>query len=388
MKSIYYNKQSINNQDVKSIISVLHHDKITTGKAVDKFEKNISNFTSAKYVVTSTNATSSIHLSLISINLKKNDIVIMPSVNFISAFNMCKFMQAKVYLADVDPITGQMTHENLFECIKKNKLSKIKAVITMYLGGSPENVIELYKLKRKHKFILIEDACHAFGASYKHKNKLYKVGSCRHSDICTFSFHPVKPITTGEGGALTTNNPIFAKKAKLYRSHNIIRHKNRHWIYDIQSVGMNYRLSDINCALGNSQLKRINSFLEIRKKISKMYDKNLSKFKNFIKTANYNKNSSYHLKILIFNFSKLKCNKNEVFAYFKKKRIFLQYHYIPIYLFKIGRKYSNSNNFHGANKYYRSAISFPIHCNLTKKQFEKIIQTLTLFIKKYSKRNA
>ena len=136
----------------------------------------------------------------------------------------------------------------------------------MYLGGSPENVIELYKLKRKYKFILIEDACHAFGASYKHKNKFYKVGSCRHSDICTFSFHPVKPITTGEGGALTTNNPIFAKKAKLYRSHNIIRHKNRHWIYDIESFGMNYRLSDINCALGNSQLERINSFLEIRKK--------------------------------------------------------------------------------------------------------------------------
>ena len=139
----------------------------------------------------------------------------------------------------------------------------------MYLGGCPENVIEIFRLKKKYKFILIEDACHAFGSKYKFKNKYLKIGSCKHSDICTFSFHPVKPITTGEGGALTTNNLNYAKKARLFRSHNIIRNKNKHWVYNIKSFGMNYRLSDINCALGNSQIKKINKFIKIRNNIFK-----------------------------------------------------------------------------------------------------------------------
>lgn len=386
MKLINYNRHSVDNLDCKNVVSSLRKEKITTGSEVQNFEKNIKSFTKAKYAIASSSATSAIHISLLSIDLKKNDVVIMPAINFIAAFSMCKMMGAKIHLADVDSMTGQMTPKNIIDCIKKNKLSKIKVVFSMYLGGCPENVIEIFRLKKKYKFILIEDACHAFGSKYKYKKKYLKIGSCEHSDICTFSFHPVKPITTGEGGALTTNNLNYAKKARLFRSHNIVRNKNKHWVYNIKSFGMNYRLSDINCALGNSQIKKINKFIKIRNNISKQYNNYLKKFTEYLQPIYYNeKYSSHHLKILLFNLKKLKCNKDEIFKFFKKNKIFLQYHYIPIYKFNIANKY-NTNFFVGANKFYRSAISFPIHCNLNKKELEKIFQTIQKLIKLFKKK--
>ena len=130
-----------------------------------------------------------------------------------------------------------MTPKFLTDCIKKNKIKKIKAVITMYMGGFPENISQFYYLKKKYAFSIIEDACHAFGASYKHNNKTFKVGSCKHSDVCTFSFHPLKPITTGEGGIVTTNNKNIYQDLLLLRSHGISRSKNKHWEYDVTKIG-------------------------------------------------------------------------------------------------------------------------------------------------------
>ena len=138
----------------------------------------------------------------------KNDIILMPAVNFISSYNMAKIMQLKIYLVDVDEYTGQITPDKVLDCIKKNKLKKIKALIVMYNGGYPENVKQFYDIKKKYNFLIIEDACHALGAEYKHKKKYYKIGSCKHSDVCTFSMHPLKTITSGEGGIISTNNFI------------------------------------------------------------------------------------------------------------------------------------------------------------------------------------
>ena len=180
----------------------------------------------------------------------------MPAVNFIAAYSMASLLGAKIYLADVNPSTGQMTPKTLMECIKRFKLKKIKVILTMYMGGFPENILEFYKIKKKYKSILIEDACHAFGAQYSINNKNYKIGSCSHSDISTFSLHPLKPITTGEGGILSTNNKKFYNIAKTLRSHGIIKNKKKHWDYNVTNLGFNYRISDINCALGISQLKK------------------------------------------------------------------------------------------------------------------------------------
>ena len=261
MKTIPYGRQFINFQDIKFVSKALNEDLITTGNYVKKFEKNISKFFNVKYASTCNSGTSALHLAFMAVELKKNDVIIMPAINFIAAFNMARFMNAKIFLADVDPLTGQMTPRTLLECIKNNKLKKIKAIVTMYLGGYPENIVEFYKIKKKFNCYLIEDACHAMGAKYAYKKKYLYVGSCYHSDISTFSLHPVKTITAGEGGVITTNNKDIFDKIISLRSHGINKNKVFHWKYDVSRPGFNYRLSDINCALALSQLKQIDKKL-------------------------------------------------------------------------------------------------------------------------------
>ena len=176
MKFIPYGRQCIDNQDIKLVSKALKEDFITTGNYVKKFENKISKFFKVKYSLSCSSGTSALHLALIAIDLKKNDVIIMPAINFIAVYNMAKFMNARIFLADVDPKTGQMTPQTLFSCIRNNKLKKIKAIVTMYLGGYPENVIGFYKIKKKFNCYLIEDACHALGAQYIYKKKNIFIG--------------------------------------------------------------------------------------------------------------------------------------------------------------------------------------------------------------------
>ena len=296
MRNIPYGRQYIDSQDIRIVSKALKEDLITTGRYVKKFENKISKFLKVKYAASCNSGTSALHLAFMAIDLKKDDTIIMPAVNFIAVYNMARLMNAKIFLADVDPLTGQMTPETLLECIKNNKIKKIKAIITMYLGGYPENVVEFYNIKKKYKCYLIEDACHAFGARYKFKKKKVFIGSCKHSDLATFSFHPVKTLTTGEGGIVTTNNKILANKVLLLRSHGIMREKNKHWEYNIKDPGFNYRLSDINSALGLSQLNKIKNFINFRSKIYKTYLTFLINSR-YILLPKYNKNNdpAFHL---------------------------------------------------------------------------------------------
>jgi dTDP-4-amino-4,6-dideoxygalactose transaminase len=277
MKPIPYGRQFINYQDIKFVSKSLKEDLITTGNYVKKFENNISKFFNVKYASTCNSGTSALHLAFMAIELKKDDVVIMPAINFIAAYNMARFMNAKIFLADVDPLTGQMTPDTLLECIKNNKIKKIKVIVTMYLGGYPENVFEFYNIKKKYNCYLIEDACHALGSKYLFNKNFFYIGSCKHSDLSTFSLHPVKTITTGEGGIVTTNNKVFYNRIISFKSHGIKKDKISHWKYDISKSGFNYRLSDINCALGLSQLKKINNFINYRKKVFNVYNAELKK---------------------------------------------------------------------------------------------------------------
>jgi dTDP-4-amino-4,6-dideoxygalactose transaminase len=316
------------------------------------------------------------------IELKKNDVVIMPAINFIAVYNMARLMNAKIFLADVDHLTGQMTPETLLKCIKVNKLKKIKAIITMYLGGYPENVIEFYNIKKKFKCYLIEDACHALGAKYFYKKRFFSIGSCSHSDISTFSLHPVKTITTGEGGLVTTNNKILYNKITSLRSHGIHKDKNLYWKYNIYKLGFNYRLSDINCALGLSQLDKINQFIQFRKKIYIYYKVKLNKYKNLITLNNYNKNNkpSYHLFLISINFRKLGFMKDKLLKFLKKNKILAQYHYIPLYKFKIfGKKKLSYPN---SEFYFNRTISLPIFFNYTHKQNNYVLSRINDFFHK------
>jgi len=322
MRTIPYGRQFVDSNDIKEVSKALKQDLITTGSYVKKFENKISKFLKVNYALSCCNGTAALHLAFMAINLKKDDVVIMPAINFIASYSMAKFMNAKIYLADVDSLTGQMTPKTLVGCIKKYKIKKIKAVVTMYLGGYPENVIEFYKIKKKYRFYLIEDACHALGARYFYNKTYIPIGSCKHSDIATFSLHPVKTITSGEGGVVVTNRRLIHEKMILLRSHGIEKDKKFHWRYNIAKPSFNYRLSDLNCALALSQIKKIKIFINYRKKIYNFYINNFKTNNNLINFPKFmKKNSSFHLFLLSINFKKIKKKKNYLLNFLKKKKI-------------------------------------------------------------------
>lgn len=382
---IPYGRHFLDINDKKAVSESLSSKSISNGDYVKKFETNVTQYCKSNHGFSCNSGTSALLLAFLSINLKKNDIVVIPSINFIAAASMASFLNAKIYFADVSPTTGQMTPENLLECIKKNNLKNIKAVVTMYLGGEPNNVEDFFILKKRYKFYLIEDACHAFGADYFIKNKKYKVGSAQHSDICCFSFHPLKTITTGEGGFLTTNKNSLAKKINLIKSHGIIRDPKKHWKYSIEDLGFNFRLSDINAALGLSQMKKINTFLSKRKEVSNLYTKHISDNYNFITLPKYSKknNSGHHLFVVHLDFKKLKITKDQLFSFLLKRKIFVQYHYIPQYYFKVfNNNMTKNQKFYGAEKFYNSALSLPIYPYLKNKEIIYILESIKKFISK------
>ena len=384
MTKIPYGRQYIDKHDLLTVSKSLKQPLITTGGYVKSFEKKLSKFFKVNNALVCNSGTSALHLAFLASDIKKGDVVIMPAINFISAYSMCKLIGAKIYLSDVDSKTGQMTPQLLLECIKRNKIKKIKAFLTMYMGGFVENITEFYKIKKKFNCLFIEDACHAFGASYSFKKKLIKVGACKHSDISTFSLHPLKPITTGEGGIVTTNNNSIAEKIRRFRSHGIIRHSKFHWKYNVSNYGFNYRLSDINSALGIAQLKKINFFLKKRKKIYEYYKTNLNNYKNLIYFPKYNEKNkpSYHLVLININFKNFRKNKDIFLKYLYKNNIISQFHYIPIYNFKTLK--SKKKKLKNSEEYHASTLSIPIYHSLKNKDQNLIINVIKKFFK-YSK---
>ena len=380
---IPYGRQYVSSDDIRLVSKALKEDLITTGNYVKKFENKISKFLNVKFALSCNSGTSAIHLAYMAINLKKDDIIIMPAINFIAAYNMASLYKPKIFLADVDPLTGQMTPQTLLEFIKKNNLKKIKVVVTMYLGGYPENRLEFYNIKKKFNFYIIEDACHALGAKYNYKKKSLCIGSCTHSDISTFSLHPLKTITSGEGGLITTNNNSFFKKIISLRSHGINKDKSYHWKYDVLTKGYNYRLSDINCALALGQLKKINRFINYRKKVYDIYKLKLNKFKNAISFPTYSYNKpAYHLSLISFSFKNSE-NKDKLLKFLMKNKILSQYHYIPIYKLKIFNKKIKLGNYTGSEFYFKNTISLPIYYNLNINHQKKIIDKIKFYIQKY-----
>ena len=391
MKAITYNKQYIDNDDKQSVFNALGEEKITTGNLIINFENNLKRYLGSKFVSCVNSGTSAIDLAIKSLELKKNDIVIMPSINFIASYNCAKNIGLKIYLSDVDPKSGQSRPEDIENVIKKNNLKKVHLVVTMYLGGQPDNVIEFFKLKKKYNFFLMEDSCHALGGNYLYKGKRYKVGCAKHCDISTFSLHPLKTITSGEGGIISTNNRSIHNKVNLLRSHGILRKKKEYWNYDVILNGYNFRMSDINAALGNSQLSKIDSFVKDRRKIVKNYIKKLDRLKDYctlsIKDKKNLSQSAWHLLIISMKFNKFKVTKNNLIKFFLKKKIYLQIHYIPIYKFKVFKEKQKlkQKSLPGAETYFKNSVSIPIFYKMTIGQIEFVVDTLIDFIKKNKK---
>lgn len=380
-----YSRQYLFPKDIKEVVKVLKSKYLTQGPQIEKFEKKLSKKTKSKYAVVTNSATSALHLACLALGLKKNDYLWTVPITFIASANCGIYCGAKIDLVDINKDTFnidiKVLEQKLQQAKKKNKLPKI--LIPVHLGGNPCDLEKINSLAKKYKFKVIEDASHAFGSRYK--NSI--IGDCRYSDAVVFSFHPVKPITSGEGGAVMSNNYKIYKKIKMLREHGIVREKNlfknkkqiKPWYFEQQYLGFNYRLSDINAALGSSQVDHLNKFLKKRNNIAEIYYKKLTDKIEFQKN-HPNTLSARHLFIIKVQ----KKIHEDFFNFLRSKGLFVQLHYIPIYRhpyykkkFKFDiKKFPNSEN------YYSTAFSIPIYFSLDKKKQFKIVNLINSFFKK------
>jgi len=385
---IPYGRQNINEDDINEVNEILRSDFLTQGPTVISFENALSNYTNSKYCIAVNSATSALHISCLSLGVKKDDIVWTSPISFVASSNCALYCGAKVDFIDIDKDNYNISVDKLekkLELAKKNNQLP-KVIIPVHLSGQSCDMKKIHFLSKKYGFKIIEDASHAIGASYLGN----KVGCCKYSDITVFSFHPVKIITSGEGGACTTNDKNIANLLARHRSHGITRHENEMdekshgpWYYQQLELGFNYRMTDIQAALGLSQLKRLDEFISTRHEIAKRYN-TAFRNKNIIipKQEQYNY-SSYHLYIIRLKTSMPKLDKLSLFKMMRKNGILVNLHYIPIYKHPYYKKMGfNSIDFPEAEKYYEEAMSIPIHTVLEKSEQDYVIQNILRFIGK------
>ena len=377
MKKYSYSKQKIDKLDIIEVKKALYSANISRGPLINKFESKLSSFTGSKYSILVNSGTSALILAVQSLSLKKNTYIAIPNITFIASANSVLLSGFKVLLVDVDSKTGLVNYDTLKKTIRNKNVS---CFINVHLNGNLDNLKKIHNLCKKNKIKIIEDACHALGTTYVLKKKKFKVCDNSFCDISTLSFHPAKIITSGEGGALLTNNYRIYKKALSLMNHgyqkSYIKKKGyRHEYYKILFPGYNFRLSDINCALGYSQIKKIRKKLSHRKKIANFYDNYFKKSKFFdIIRINKNVSSAYHLYPLqIKKFDKI--NKIKFMNNLKDKNIHTQIHYLPLNrqpLYKL-----KNSKFPGSQIYYEKSLSIPMHDEITLDDARKIANIIT-----------
>ena len=379
MKIINYGRQTIDNSDIKSVVKTLKSNYLTQGPKVLEFEKAINKKFGSRYSVAVSNGTAALFIATKALGWKKKDIIITTPITFLATANCIENLGAKTDFVDINEKDFTIDIKKLEKKLKKNK--KIKGVIAVDYAGHPSDWKSLRKLADKYKFTLINDNCHAIGAKYNNNLKY----AIKYADIVTHSYHPVKTITTGEGGAILCKDKKIYKKVVRTRSHSIIKNKPniKSWHYDVYEVGFNYRMSDIQCALGLSQLKKLSQFVKKRRLIANYYKKLLKDDKRFIlPSENKDIFHSYHLFPLQIDFNKTKINKSILFKKMKKKGINLQVHYIPIYRQPFYRKKYNfkKENFKNSERFFKRVLSLPIYPSLTFKEANRVIKTITKLI--------
>ena len=384
---IPYGKQDINQADIDSVIDVLQSDFLTQGPQVPLFEKTVSDYCGVEYGVAVNSATSALHIACLALGLKKGDYLWTSPNTFVASANCGLYCGAQVDFVDISPLTYNLSPEELekklIQAKRDNKLPKI--VIPVHFAGQSCDMRKIYSLGQEYGFKIIEDASHAIGGKYLDQS----IGGCQYSDITVFSFHPVKIITTAEGGLATTNDERLLERMQLFRSHGVTRDSELMtkkseggWYYQQVELGFNYRMTELQAALGVSQMERLDEFVALRHEHQKRYDELLKNLPIIIPYQDLNSYSALHLYPIQIQTDIVKNTRKEIFEALRKNDIGVNVHYIPVhtqpYYENIGFK---RGDFPNAESYYESAISVPLFHTMTFEQQDQVITALEKVLK-------
>jgi len=379
---IPYGKQNINQQDIDTVMQVLQSDYLTQGPQVPLFEQAVQKITQSQYAVAVNSATSALHIACLALEIGKGDIVWTSPISFVASANCALLCGGSINFVDIDAETYNLCpialEKKLQQAKQQNKLPKI--VIPVHLAGQACDMQKIHQLSLEYGFHIIEDAAHAIGGKYQDQ----PIGNCLYSDITVFSFHPVKLMTTAEGGIATTNNVKLAKKMQLLRNQGITRDESLmtekihgDWYYQQLELGFNYRMSDLHAALGISQLKRLDGFCRQRKALADNYDKQLAQLPLILPKQLKSTTSPWHLYIITLKLDKINNTHQHVFHLLREAGIGVNLHYIPIHLHPyyqcLGFK---KGDYPTAEQYYSKAISIPLYTQLSSIQQATIISEL------------
>jgi UDP-4-amino-4,6-dideoxy-N-acetyl-beta-L-altrosamine transaminase len=379
---IPYGRQSICEDDIQAVVDVLRSDYLTQGPVVPAFESAVASYCNVKHAIAVNSATSALHIACLALGVGPGDVVWTSPITFVASANCALYCGAQVDFVDIDANTYNLSVEHLSQKLKvAEKQGKLpKVVIPVHLSGQSCDMAAIFALSKRYGFKVIEDASHAIGGKYKGE----AVGNCKYSDIAIFSFHPVKIVTTGEGGMALTNDANIAERLQLLRSHGITRDESKMthasegaWYYQQIDLGFNYRMTDIQAALGLSQLNRLDAFVDKRHNIVAAYEQHLSLGIVTTPWQHPDAYSAYHLYVIQLKLEVLQISHRQAFDFMKSSGVGVNLHYIPLYKQPYYQQFGyDEADFPNAEHYYATAISLPIYPDLIPEQQAKVIQLI------------
>ncbi|OIP29333.1 UDP-4-amino-4,6-dideoxy-N-acetyl-beta-L-altrosamine transaminase [bacterium CG2_30_54_10] len=392
MKVIPYGHQSISQADIDSVVAVLRSDFLTQGREVERFEKAFGEVVGAPHAVACANGTAALHLAALAAGLGPGDRVLVTPITFVASANCARFVGAEVVFSDIDPNDLTLSVSGAGEALArgKNEGRPFRAIVTVDLAGHPCAMQEFSRLKAEYNLIWIEDACHSLGATWTDDaGRSWKVGESSAPDFTTYSFHPVKHITTGEGGMITTHQPRLAERMRRLRTHGIVREPSSFvfhdeafdrdgeanpWYYEAQSLGFNFRLTDFQCALGSEQLKRLPAFLERRRRIIDIYRNELSTIRGLrFPGVRAGIGHSWHLAVVRVDFTSLQKTRGRVMRALREKGVGSQVHYVPIPMMPFYAGSESMSRLPHAMAYYREALSLPVFPEMSDDDVSQVV---------------
>ncbi len=372
---IPYGRHHVDEEDIQAVVEVLRGEYLTTGPYVKRFEDNFAAFVGARYAVSCSSGTAALHLACLAGQIKRGSEIITSPMSFSASANCGLYVGARPVFADIDESTYNINPDEIEKRITKNT----RAIIPVHYTGQPCSLKEIKEIAERHNLLVIEDACHALGAEYLDT----RIGDCHYSDMAVFSFHPVKHITTGEGGMITTNSKEIYERLITLRTHGIKRDgfvggkSHGAWYYEMQELGFNYRLTDIQAALGISQLRKLPFFVSRRREIALMYNEAFKGLSLKTPIEPFNSKNSYHLYVIRVK-EKSRISRKELYDRLKAQNIYCQVHYIPIHTMPFYQKELGYDwgDYPNAEEHYHRVLSLPIFPQMSNLEVEKVISAV------------